>query len=104
MLCLPSLCPAGSQLDWPLLVLSGTPSDLLPTELRPCHYEPGSEVSRHALTANYVCVQAKIVRVLTSPDFVTYERLRNWDVHSLLKRVSADCAGMRCSEARDLFG
>ena len=56
------------------LGFSGTPSDLLPTELRPCHYEKGSE--------------AKIVRVLTSPDYVSYERLTNWKVQSLLKWVA----------------
>jgi hypothetical protein len=53
---------------------SGTPSDLLPLELRPCHFEPSSE--------------AQIVRVLTSTRHVSHERVKNWDVHSLLKLVA----------------
>ena len=40
---------------------TGTPSDLLPVELRPCHYESGS--------------QGKIVRMLTDPAIVTPLRL-----------------------------
>jgi hypothetical protein len=56
------------------LGFSGTPSDLLPTQLRPCHYEPGSE--------------AEIIRVLTNPRFVSHETLSNWSVHSLLRHVA----------------
>jgi hypothetical protein len=37
----------------------GTPSDLLPTQLQPCHYEPGSEAEIiRALTNNGGCSNA----------------------------------------------
>eukprot|EP00467_Chlorarachnion_reptans_P010822 CAMPEP_0114525784 /NCGR_PEP_ID=MMETSP0109-20121206/22631_1 /TAXON_ID=29199 /ORGANISM="Chlorarachnion reptans, Strain CCCM449" /LENGTH=5518 /DNA_ID=CAMNT_0001707433 /DNA_START=63 /DNA_END=16619 /DNA_ORIENTATION=+ len=58
------------------LGFSGTPSDLLPRELRPCFYEPGSE--------------AKIVRVLTDPKTVTHKFLNGvWSVESLLMEVAS---------------
>lgn len=57
---------------------SGTPSDMLPLELRPCHYEPGSE--------------AEIIRVLSDPDIlevpVALQIGNNWDVDLLLERVA----------------
>ena len=56
------------------LGFSGTPSDLLPTPLRPCHYERGSE--------------AKVIRVLTSKEFVSFERLSKWTIEALLTRVA----------------
>ena len=52
----------GDMLFGTRLGFSGTPSDLLPDSLKPCHYEPGSE--------------AEIVRVLTSPEFVTSEEFK----------------------------
>ena len=57
------------------LGFSGTPSDLLPRELRPCHYEQGSE--------------AEIIRVLTSTDYVDCESIPSgWTVNSLLKNIA----------------
>jgi hypothetical protein len=56
------------------LGFSGTPSDLLPRELRPCHYELGSE--------------AAIVRVLSDKKFVTYAELRDWNVGTLLTTIA----------------
>ena len=56
------------------LGFSGTPSDLLPLSLRPCHYEPGSE--------------ADIVRTLTSDELVDAITLAEWSVTSLLKFVA----------------
>jgi hypothetical protein len=56
------------------LGFSGTPSDLLPNELRPCHYEPASE--------------AQIVRALTSTHTCSAERVTNWTVQSLLHKVA----------------
>jgi thiol-disulfide isomerase/thioredoxin len=52
----------GSMLFGTRLGFSGTPSDLLPNSLKPCHYEPGSE--------------AQIVRTLTSSEFVTTEEYK----------------------------
>ena len=49
----------GDMIFGTRLGFSGTPSDLLPDSLKPCYYEPGSE--------------AEIVRVLTSPEYVTSE-------------------------------
>eukprot|EP00954_Amorphochlora_amoebiformis_P016362 1281780-Amorphochlora_amoeboformis.AAC.1 len=58
------------------LGFSGTPSDLLPHELRPCQYEPGSE--------------AKIVRVLTDPQVVSNRYITGrWTVPSLLLEVAS---------------
>merc|ERR1711865_321395 len=57
------------------LGFSGTPSDLLPRELRPCHYEQGSE--------------AEIIRVLTSTKHVEFELIEiGWSVNSLLKNIA----------------
>merc|ERR1719399_2814024 len=57
------------------LGFSGTPSDLLPRELRPCHYEQGSE--------------AEIVRVLTSTKHVDCEFVEpGWSVDSLLQGIA----------------
>jgi hypothetical protein len=58
------------------LGFSGTPSDLLPRELRPCHYEQGSE--------------AEIIRVLTSNDYVDCEYIDSgWTVESLLQNIAS---------------
>eukprot|EP01090_Pellita_catalonica_P013707 TRINITY_DN3317_c0_g2_i1.p1 TRINITY_DN3317_c0_g2~~TRINITY_DN3317_c0_g2_i1.p1 ORF type:complete len:610 (-),score=129.98 TRINITY_DN3317_c0_g2_i1:245-2047(-) len=53
---------------------SGTPSDILPVHLKPCHFEPGSE--------------AHIVRVLSNPEYVTHETVETWSVQSLLKHIA----------------
>jgi len=57
---------------------SGTPSDLLPPQLSPCQFEPGSE--------------AKIIRNLcnTKYMFIPQELVfdRNWNVHTLLQAVA----------------
>jgi uncharacterized membrane protein len=57
---------------------SGTPSDLLPPQLSPCHYEPGSE--------------ARIIRNLCSAEcmFIPQELVleRNWNVHTLLQAIA----------------
>lgn len=57
---------------------SGTPSDLLPPQLSPCHFEPGSE--------------ARIVRNLTSPEcvFIPQELMfnRDWTVDTVLHTVA----------------
>jgi hypothetical protein len=57
---------------------SGTPSDLLPLELRPCRYEPGSE--------------AEIIRTLSNTDMLSVPPNlmigQNWDVDMLLERVA----------------
>jgi hypothetical protein len=58
---------------------SGTPSDLLPLEIRPCHYEPGSE--------------AAIIRTLSDPTILAApEALQignNWNVDVLLEQVAS---------------
>ena len=62
------------------LGFSGTPSDLLPRELQPCHYERGSE--------------AKIVRVLTSTRYVDSELVpAGWSVDSLLREIARPSSG-----------
>jgi hypothetical protein len=57
---------------------SGTPSNLLPPQLSPCHFEPGSE--------------AKIVRNLTNPEcvFIPQELVfkRDWTVDNVLQAVA----------------
>ena len=64
------------------LGFSGTPSDLLPRELRPCHYEQGSE--------------AEIIRVLTSTTHVDCEFVvGEWSVDSLLRNIAARGKGGR---------
>ena len=56
------------------LGFSGTPSDLLPPSLQPCHYEPGSE--------------AKIISTLTSAKIVDFELVEEWDVDLLLEQIA----------------
>ena len=56
------------------LGFSGTPSELVPQDLKPCHFEPGSE--------------AKIIRVLTSKQYVNYQMLADWNVRKLLLHVA----------------
>ena len=54
---------------------SGTPSDLLPHGMGPCHFEPGSE--------------AAMIRVLSSQSSMgTPIQLRKWDVNDLLMNVA----------------
>ena len=57
---------------------SGTPSDLLPLSLKPCHYEEGSE--------------ADIMRVLCAPRVVTPRILRRWNVEKLITFVATSAA------------
>lgn len=56
------------------LGFSGTPSDLMPDELGGCRTEPGSD--------------AKILRVLTSNEFVGYDRISDWSVNGLLRKIA----------------
>ena len=64
----------GSGILWGRrLGFSGTPSDLLPTELK-CHFEPGSE--------------GRIVHTLSSTTYVDHTLLNRWTVASLLKAVA----------------
>src|SRR4051812_37448730 len=57
------------------LGFSGTPSDLLPLELGRCQYEKGSD--------------GKMLHVLTSPEFVSYDVLpATWTPASLLDMVA----------------
>jgi hypothetical protein len=56
------------------LGFSGTPSDLIPLDLKPCHHEPGSD--------------ATIVRVLTAPQHVSVHRVSSWSVNALLQWVA----------------
>ena len=66
----------GSGILWGLrLGFSGTPSELLPRELK-CHFEPGSE--------------GKIVYTLSSPRFVDYTLLKRWTVLELLREVRGE--------------
>jgi len=54
---------------------SGTPSNLLPLDLAPCKYEPGSD--------------GQIIAVLTDPRVVSASEVpRGWDARSLLLRVA----------------
>ena len=54
---------------------SGTPSDLLPHGLKPCHFEPGSE--------------AAMIRVLSAESSMGKPiQLKEWDVHDLLLQVA----------------
>ena len=64
------------------LGFSGTPSDLLPKQLKPCVYQKGSD--------------AKILRLLTATDHVDVERLASWNVHTLLKHVATAPKRFRC--------
>ncbi|KNC47257.1 uncharacterized protein AMSG_03687 [Thecamonas trahens ATCC 50062] len=69
----------GDMLFGVRLGFSGTPSDLLPRSLQPCHYEPGSE--------------AKIIRVLSSPTNVSVSLLADWSVDSILASVACPQPG-----------
>ena len=66
----------GGALLFPLrLGFSGTPSDLLPRELAPCHFAPG--------------VQAEILATLTDPAVVSPTVLeQHWSVDSILERIA----------------
>eukprot|EP01012_Entosiphon_sulcatum_P062087 TRINITY_DN8821_c0_g1_i1.p1 TRINITY_DN8821_c0_g1~~TRINITY_DN8821_c0_g1_i1.p1 ORF type:complete len:4205 (-),score=604.71 TRINITY_DN8821_c0_g1_i1:28-12642(-) len=66
----------GGDLLFPLRVgFSGTPSDLLPTELSPCHYQQGDD--------------AQMLHVLTRTDVVHADFAEDqWTVLGLLKHVA----------------
>eukprot|EP00939_MAST-03C_sp_MAST-3C-sp1_P001539 g1539.t1 len=70
----------GDVLFGTRLGFSGTANDLLPRELRPCHYERGSE--------------AQIIRVLSSQKFCSHELISKWSVCGLLDRIA------RCKSPR----
>jgi hypothetical protein len=62
------------------LGFSGTPSNLLPLELRPCHFEPGSE--------------AQIVRACTAPKVMVVKEIPGrWSVVRLLEEVRSSVGG-----------
>ena len=62
------------------LGFSGTPSNLLPLELRPCHFEPGSE--------------AQIVRACTDPKVMVVKEIPGrWSVARLLEEVRSSVGG-----------
>jgi hypothetical protein len=71
---------SGADLGGDVLFLgrvgfSGTPSDLLPHGLKPCHFEPGSE--------------AAMIRVLSAESSMGKPiKLSEWDVHDLLLQVA----------------
>ena len=75
------LCASGQDLGGDLLFglrlgFSGTPSDLLPVEMRPCCYEEGDD--------------ANVLHVLTSPEVVSFKVLnRHWAVDALLEEIAA---------------
>ena len=72
----------GDMLFGTRLGFSGTPSDLLPSTLQPCHYEPGSE--------------AQVVRVLTSDAHVTHvSPTGEWSADVLLRDVANAPASCR---------
>lgn len=64
------------------LGFSGTPSNLLPRQLQPCHFQPGSD--------------AKVLRLLTASEHVKVERLQKWTVESLLTYVAQSSEGFSC--------
>ena len=64
----------GEMLFGTRLGFSGTPSDLLPPSLLPCHYEKGSD--------------GHIITILSSPAHVTCELLSHWCVRDLLRQVA----------------
>jgi hypothetical protein len=73
------LSSSGQELGSPSLFgvrlgFSGTPSSLLPTDLVPCRYEPGSE--------------GQIVTVLCSPRHVQFCIKKRWTVESLLRDIA----------------
>ena len=53
---------------------SGTPSELLPTDLKPCIFEPGSE--------------GRIVALLSDPQVTSVEVAANWSVTSVLQSLA----------------
>jgi hypothetical protein len=54
---------------------SGTPSDLVPVEFRPCQFEEGDD--------------GKIISTLTSPATVSYTTMPgDWTVNSLLNMIA----------------
>ena len=55
------------------LGFSGTPSNLLPMELRPCRFEPGSE--------------AQVVRICTDPQVMSVREIRQGTVSSIITEV-----------------
>ena len=52
------------------LGFSGTPSNLLPMELRPCHFEPGSE--------------AQVVRITTNPGVMSVREVTDWTLSTII--------------------
>ncbi len=64
----------GNMIFGLVLGFSGTPSEMLPTSLGKCHFEPGSE--------------AKIVRVLTSPNLI--RPLFHGKIDSICKSIFVD--------------
>jgi len=70
---------SGQELGAPVLFhsrigFSGTPSELLPTDLKPCVFEPGSE--------------GRIVAVLSDPGMTSVEVAKDWTVESVLKSLA----------------
>lgn len=57
------------------LGFSGTPSDLLPEELKDIKFEPGSE--------------AQFIRVLSSPEYVSAQVLGDWSPKGILTQIAA---------------
>ena len=57
------------------LGFSGTPSDLLPEELKDIKFEPGSE--------------AQFIRVLSSPEYVSAQVLGSWTPRGILTQIAA---------------
>lgn len=80
------LSSCGQELGGDLLFgrrvgFSGTPSDLLPEELRPCRYASGDD--------------AKMLHLLTSTEIVHATLLQNeWSVRNLLERVATWSPGL----------
>ena len=74
------LCASGQDLGGDLLFglrlgFSGTPSDLLPVEMRPCRYEEGDD--------------ANVMHVLMSPRVVSFKILnQQWSVDNLLHDIA----------------
>lgn len=65
----------GDMLFGTRLGFSGTPSDLLPPELRPCNVEPGSD--------------AEMVRTLSASEYVSHTTVDDWSVEALLDWVAS---------------
>eukprot|EP01052_Picozoa_sp_SAG31_P020107 SAG31_NODE_1497_length_8098_cov_4.445806_2_plen_778_part_00 len=74
------LCASGQDLGGDLLFglrlgFSGTPSDLLPMEMRPCCYEEGDD--------------ARVMQVLMSPHIVSFKVLnQRWSVDNFLREIA----------------